>query len=216
MKHINLFDEKLEPIGTFAEWRWKFRKLAWLYLSIACILSFVCIKSTTKYIEVSKDTENIVEYISQASGDSYLGGLEYLAGKYHISPTKSWSDSTVYDIIEECGAWYPDIVMAQYIIESGSGSSNLARQANNLFGMRVAQRRPTTQLSGVDRNSYGVYLNWEHSIIDRVIWEQWLWKGQQPGREEYINKISSIYAEAPDYKTKIEGTSDKIRKLKNI
>jgi hypothetical protein len=149
-----------------------------------------------------------MECISQASGESD-GTLEALVGKYHIFPNKSVSDSIIYEVACECGAWYPDIIMAQYEIESNRGKSALARSSNNLFGMRIAVRRPTTQLSGMSNSGYGVYLNREHSIIDRILWERWVFKGEKPSREEYMTRLSSIYAESPTYRETIETTAKK-------
>ena len=137
--------------------------------------------------------------------------MEHLIGKYHITPNREISDSTVLEIIKECGAWYPEIVMAQYIIESGRGTSSLSRSSNNLFGMKVALRRPTTQLSGTSWHGYGVYLNKEHSIIDRVLWDRWLFNGVKPDYDSYMNKLSNIYAETPDYRIMLESIAQKLK-----
>jgi len=210
MKKLKIFTEDMLAIGEIRKWRYKFRKAA-LPLLIALILAIVsCIWIGVEYAKIKKDTDEIVNCISQASGETD-GTLEALIGKYHMFPNKKMSDSTVYEIICECGAWYPDIIMAQYQIESGSGKSTLAKSANNLFGMRIAMRRPTTQLSGMSNGGYGVYLNWEHSIIDRILWERWIFKGEMPSREAYMNRLAAIYAESPCYRETIEATAQKYK-----
>ena len=210
MKKLKIFTEDMLAKGEIGEWRYKFRKFA-LPLLIALVLAIgSCVYVGAKYIEVRKDTDRIVNCISQASGEM-SGDLEALVGKYHMFPNKRMSDSTVYEIICECGAWYPEVIMAQYKIESGGGKSALAKSANNLFGMRIAMRRPTTQLSGTSNSGYGVYLNWEHSIIDRVLWERWIFKNEKPDYISYMNRLESIYAESPSYRSAIESAAQKYR-----
>lgn len=162
-----------------------------------------------EYLNLKSDMELIMEDLALANGESSIRNLEELIGKYHIEGAGKLQDSTVFHVLEECGAWYPDVIMAQYIIESGRGTSRLARTNNNLFGMRCAVRRPSTQLSS--SGSWGLYLNWEHSIIDRVLWDHWVFKNRKPDYSVYLSKIASIYAEAPEYLDRLETTARAIR-----
>jgi len=208
MKKLKIFTDDMLAKEEIKEWQYKFRKFA-LPLLICFILAVgSCIWIAKEYLEIKKDTDEIVNCISQISGETD-GTLEALIGKYHMYPNKKMSDSTVYEIICECGAWYPEIIMAQYKIESGGGKSTLAKSSNNLFGMRVAMRRPTTQLSGTSNSGYGVYLNWEHSIIDRILWERWIFKGEKPNYESYMSRLETIYAESSCYRATIETAARK-------
>lgn len=212
MKILKIFSENMEQMDAISNWRYVFRKGAWIFL-VMLILSLVGnIMLGSRYLEFKKDNGEIISCISTESGMTPSYNLETIIGKYHISPNRKLSDSTVYDILVECGAWYPEVIMAQYVMESGSGTSTLARHSHNLFGMRVAQRRPTTQLSGVSNSGYGSYLNREHSIIDRVLWERWIFKNEKPSYEVYLSKIGSIYAEAPDYREKLESVARKYKR----
>ena len=212
MKKLRVFTEDMASYDTIKEWQYRFSRLSWVFLLLFLAAAAICVTVQIKYESSVSDNNEIVNYISQSSDMPCTGNLEALIGKYHISPNKRMPDSTVYEVIKECGAWYPEVIMAQYIIESGSGTSTLAKHSNNLFGMRTAQRRPTTQLSGVSNSGYGVYLNREHSIIDRVLWERWIFKNEKPTYEAYMNKIGAIYAEAPDYREKLERTAINCRK----
>jgi len=210
MKNLNILNENLEPLGTIPEWKYKFRKWAAPLLMALILISGLCISNYIKYKNAVSDNDQIIEYISQSSGE-VTGNIQTLIGKYHIYPNKSLADSTVLEIIQECGAWYPEVIMAQYIVESGRGTSSLAKSSSNLFGMKVALRRPTTQLSGISNNGYGVYLNKEHSIIDRILWERWVFKNEKPSREVYLTRLCQIYAEAPNYIETLEKVSMKYR-----
>jgi len=208
MKKLKIFTEDMLSLGEIGEWRYKFRKTALPLLIVLLLVLGSCIWIGIQYWGVRNDNNRIMECISQVSGESD-GTLEALVGKYHIFPNKNMTDSTVYDIICECGAWYPEIIMAQYKIESSGGKSTLAKSSNNLFGMRIAMRRPTTQLSGTSNSGYGVYLNWEHSIIDRILWERWVFKGEKPSYESYMARLETIYAESPCYRETVEGAARK-------
>lgn len=208
MKKLKIFTEDMLSLGEIGEWRYKFRKTALPLLIVLVLTLGSCIWIGLEYREIRKDTDEIVNCISQVSGECD-GTLEALVGKYHMFPNKKMSDSTVYEIVCECGAWYPEIIMAQYKIESGGGKSALAKSSNNLFGMRIAMRRPTTQLSGMSNSGYGVYLNWEHSIIDRILWERWVFKGEKPSYESYMARLEAIYAESPCYRETVEGAARK-------
>lgn len=133
--------------------------------------------------------------------------LEILAGKYATSRTPVPTDlNEVYKMCVQSGAWYPEIIMAQFIIESSSGTSQLAKNARNFYGMKYigSSGRPTLQIPGVDYHGYGMYLNWQHSVLDRVLWDEWFFKKTKPeSREKYLQRIDGVYAEDINYITKV-------------
>ena len=134
--------------------------------------------------------------------------LEYQAGKSIIRGSHKIPTDSIYKIYEfakKCGAWYPEVIYAQCILESSSGTSLLAKEVNNLFGMKQVHTRLTTQIKGKNYKGYGVYINWECSVIDRILWEEWRFSGVKPNRDKYLNIIlaKNGYAEDPFYKDKI-------------
>lgn len=143
-----------------------------------------------------------------------------IIGEYaSIGATRIPDRRVVYEFIKSCGAWYPDVIMAQAIVESNVGKSSLGRTANNLFGMKKVglenpsrKHRATTQLPHTNQNGYGKYLNWQMSVIDRILWDLDNFPKAKPSCESYINYLNKVYAEDPDYKTKIISTSQQIRK----
>jgi len=139
--------------------------------------------------------------------------LYCLIGEYTlIGKTMVPADSLVYKFIKDAGAWYPDIVMAQWCIESTHGTSNIAVNANNHFGMRPAKTRATLQTEDKEYNGYGVYRNWQYSVIDRILWDLHVFDSV-PTREVYLNKIKNIYAEDKNYIPKITAEAAKWKKL---
>ena len=132
--------------------------------------------------------------------------VEILAGKYATLRTPTPTDmNEVYKMCVQSGAWYPEIIMAQFIIESGSGTSNIALNARNFYGMKYigTKGRPTLQIPNMNVGGYGMYLNWQHSILDRVLWDDHMFNKTIPSREQYLDRIRGTYAEDPDYIDKI-------------
>lgn len=135
--------------------------------------------------------------------------LYYQVGKYKLEgkqniPTDSLQ--LVYELIKQ-NAWYPNVIFSQLVLESGSGKSMLAQQANNLFGMKLVAQRPTTQLYNtnytINNCVYGKYLNWQHSILDRILWDYSFFNSKKPSYEEYMYVIKARYAEDSNYYNKL-------------
>lgn len=133
--------------------------------------------------------------------------IHTIIGRYVTEGHKTpLSDSAVYNLCAECGAPFPELIVAQYKLESATGTSPLAINANNLVGMKVVTgKRPTTQIKGKDWNGYGVYHNWQLCIIDRILLENWNFKGRPfPDETEYRRWVSSRYAEDEEYMQKVD------------
>lgn len=135
--------------------------------------------------------------------------IERLAGKYCTTKGKPENNpDSIFKFICEAGAWYPEVIMAQVTQESNLFTSNVGRNAKNGFGMKKCgegpNSRPNLQIPGVNYNGYGVYMNWYHSVLDRLLWDVWVFKCKKPAtREEYLTKIGTIYAEDPNYVERI-------------
>jgi hypothetical protein len=94
---------------------------------------------------------------------------------------------------------HPDIVMAQAIIESGNFKSNIFKENNNLFGMKMPEYRKTTAI-GTNRG-HAVYRNWRESVIDYALWQGK--RARHSTTNQYLRRLRS-YATDPNYITKIK------------
>jgi len=94
---------------------------------------------------------------------------------------------------------HPDIVMAQAIIESGNFKSNIFKENNNLFGMKMPEYRKTTAI-GTNRG-HAVYRNWRESVIDYALWQGK--RARYTTTNQYLRRLRS-YAADPNYITKIK------------
>jgi hypothetical protein len=103
----------------------------------------------------------------------------------------------LYFEILENNIQYPDIALAQAILESGYLSSQIFIENNNLFGMRFPERRPTVALS--ENRGYSVYDCWTDSVKDYKLFQEFLFRRKEKTRDDYFDYLDRIYAEDPNY-----------------
>jgi len=108
----------------------------------------------------------------------------------------------VYEELIRLDVKFPDIVLAQTILESGNFSSKVAKQNNNLFGMRMPKVRETTAIG--QRYGYARYYNWKDSVKDYKLWQEALLK-KYPNmtRGQYKSYINRVYSTGKNYISKI-------------
>lgn len=46
-------------------------------------------------------------------------------------------------------------------------------------------------------------MNWQHSVIDRILWDEWVFSGKKPTKEQYMAKLGGVYAEDKQYVSKL-------------
>ena len=110
--------------------------------------------------------------------------------------------------ILELNIKFPHIVYAQAQLETGEFKSKIFKENNNLFGMKVATRRPTTN-KGED-NGHAFYVNWKESVVDYAFYSaQYL--SNIKSESEYFDYLGQSYAEDPNYIPKIRKIIDKTK-----
>jgi flagellum-specific peptidoglycan hydrolase FlgJ len=113
-------------------------------------------------------------------------------------------DSVTYEI-NKLNFKYPHIVLAQAKLESGNFTSNLFQQNNNMFGMKMPSRRPTTAVG--KKSSYAYYNTWICSIEDqRIYYTQYL---DHRTEEEVYTYLSRYYAQDKKYVQKLRAIIEK-------
>jgi len=103
----------------------------------------------------------------------------------------------LYFEILENNIQYPDIALAQAILESGYMTSQIFIENNNLFGMRFPERRETTAIR--ENKGYSVYGCWTDSVKDYKLFQDFLFRNKEKTRDEYFDYLSRIYAEDGSY-----------------
>ena len=180
-------------------------------LVISIVLNVVFI---TKYVDTKKELKCTLFEYEQLLLKEHEKNLYTFIGEYNFLKNEKIpaDDTVVYRFIKETGCWYPDIIMAQYVIESNHGKSGLSQDYNNYFGMKYVGKngRWSTQVVDVKGyGDYGTYVNWQLSVIDRQLWDFAIFKGDKPTRDYYLNILGKLYAEDPNYLKKIDAECKK-------
>lgn len=103
------------------------------------------------------------------------------------------------DLLIDLNLRHPDIIYAQALIESGHFTSDIFIENHNLFGMKVATQRPTTN-KGVRRN-HAYYSSWQNSVLDYAMYQsKYLSK---LSKEQYLSYLHRSYAEDKTYVARI-------------
>lgn len=103
---------------------------------------------------------------------------------------------------------HPYIIYAQAVIESADFTSIIFKENNNMFGMKMPERR-TTLAIGVNKG-HAAYKTWRDCVIDYALYQSIYLKGLS--EDEYFAKLERMYAEDEMYINKIKQM--KIRLLK--
>lgn len=114
--------------------------------------------------------------------------------QYHL-----FSKENMMRLIYDLNIAHPDIVIAQAIIESGNFKSNIFKENNNLFGMKMPKYRKTTAI-GINRG-HAVYKNWRESVIDYALWQGE--RAKYSTANQYLRRLKS-YATDANYISKIK------------
>ena len=114
-----------------------------------------------------------------------------------------FSEERMINYARSIGVKYIDVMVAQSRIETGWYSSKVFLEGANLFGMKLAMRRPTTA-SGEHR-SHARYSNWLRSVEDYKLWQEMV-LSKVESKREYINYIAKHYAQNPNYLKLIKQT----------
>ena len=234
-EYIILRRDNLETVSTVKGKDWLFKKSLFNFIIAGCIIVTAISLSLLVGYEIKhfrhiQFLEKMHEYevnIHLAANDSLQSELDEtirantLADKCYESVVEHCSPIThdrLWEFILECDPWYPDIIMTQAVQESGCGKSVVGRRCNNLFGMK----KPSSRSWRCDSNrhnkkeQYAEYENWKLSVIDRILWEKWVFRNHRgkPSLEEYLSAIGKVYnTETPGYAEMVYKNAGKYRKM---
>ncbi|MFD2163397.1 glucosaminidase domain-containing protein [Paradesertivirga mongoliensis] len=121
------------------------------------------------------------------------------------STTQQFSEEAMLSFMKELKIKYPETVLAQARLETGNFTSDIFKENHNLFGMKVAGKRPTSAI-GVHRG-HAQYRDWKDSVIDYALFQSYIIaKLPKNNIQEYRNYIQKFYSETSDYLTRIDRT----------
>lgn len=168
-------------------------------IAVVSFVAMVFINSKQSKI-LNSQQELIVKYRTELLRDEFLITLEQEIGHYMLQPNSEVNDSILYRFLKSNDVWFPEILLAQAKLESGNYNSSIYRGNNNLYGMKECSKRQTTQTN--IKNGYGVYNNWQLSVLDRILWDAFTFR-ERPTEDEYFEALKS-YAQDTNYIAKIK------------
>ena len=197
-------DENLNDISSSCIQKLKTRfndacAIICILLGVILILAALFTNSLIERHRLNKENETLKEQLLK---DETELSLEHSVGYWFINQPEQINDSILYAFLKDNNAWFPDILFKQAKIESSNYSSNIYLNTNNLYGMKKVGKRQTTQLNNTYKG-YGCYNNWCLSVLDRMLWDMFMFDNVKPSKEEYL-KAMSIYAEDTNYIKKIK------------
>jgi len=153
----------------------------------------------------------------------FVGIVSFLGGKAHsktvyiteegqsyiISQEKdTFTEQKLYEYLVELNVKHPEIVIAQARLETGNYSSEVFRQNNNLFGMKEARIRISTN-QGTNLG-HAVYENWKQCVLDYAFYQA-TYLSDLKKEKDYLNYLDRSYAEDPNYINKVQKIAAKIK-----
>jgi uncharacterized FlgJ-related protein len=112
-----------------------------------------------------------------------------------------FSEVNVYKQMLKIGIAYPDVALAQAKIETGNFTSKIFIENNNMFGMKLPERRRTTAIG--EKHNHAEYTSWIQSLIDYKLWQDKMIH-RAPTKHAYLAYLSRNYAEDKNYIRKIK------------
>lgn len=147
--------------------------LKWLTIGIL-LSSFLILLSSFKYIEKEKvryiESEEVINLVTNNSFTLEAFKKEVKQSKFK----------------------YPDIIIAQALIESEHFSSPVWRENHNMFGMKSARTRFTLAID--DNLNHAVFKNWKDCVKDRLIYDALYLNNLS--RAQYLKFLDKRYARA--------------------
>lgn len=122
-----------------------------------------------------------------------------------------FSEKNLAQELKKQGVMYPDVAMAQSMLETGHFKSDIFLDNNNLFGMKHPRQRQT--LSKGPSRGHASFNNWQDSVKDYKMWQDYN-KLSNLSKDQYLAKLNRIYCMPPscgsnNYAKKVKGLLSK-------
>lgn len=183
-----------EEITSIMEYKYKSMKRAFIILLfiIMCMIGIIITIGVNKEIFNNKTTPT-TELMLLDSMNKEVYSM------YDIN--KPFTSERLIQLLNDLNIQNKEIVYAQAVLETGHFKSKLFLLNHNLFGMRKAYQRPTTNNDDKKHENvikgYAFYTTWENSVIDYALWQTGY--SRNLSQEQYFEKLQSVYAEDVNY-----------------
>lgn len=111
-------------------------------------------------------------------------------------PQEIFKEEELIAYIKELNIKFPHIVIAQAKLESGNYTSKIFKENHNLFGMKEAKVRISTN-KGTNRG-HAMYESWQQCVIDYALYQA-TYLSKFKTEEQYYAYLAEHYAEDASY-----------------
>lgn len=148
----------------------------------------------------------VTYYVGYLKGfDTGTNSLSDDEKAFIIKEQDKFTEQKLKDYLTELNVKFPHIVYAQAVLESGNFTSQIFKNNNNLFGMKQAHRRATTN-AGTEMG-HAVYHHWRESVLDYALY-QCAFLSNIHSEETYYQYLKENYAEAPQYAARVKNLAE--------
>lgn len=162
--------------------------------NIICMI-FILFTAIYMYANIKKNEEILKEKKNLTEIDNKINN--YISYKDSIS-----------NLIFELNIKYPNIVLAQSILESGNFTSDIFKENNNPFGMKIPLNRVTTA-KGI-KNGHAYYSSLREAVIDYAFLQAYYYK-EAKSEEDYYRILAKSYAKDSKYIEKIKQIANSLK-----
>ena len=119
---------------------------------------------------------------------------------------EEFSEKALIALMKELKIKYPEVALAQARLETGNFTSAIFKENHNLFGMKMAETRPSSA-TGIKRG-HAAYTNWKESVVDYALYQSFtMAKLKSISKEAYRKHIQKHYSETADYLVRMDRVS---------
>lgn len=134
------------------------------------------------------------------------------------SEVENFSPSEFACYVKNSGIRFPEIAIAQAILETGHFESEIFKANNNCFGMKYAKIRPKTATG--EYRGHARYDNWKQSVEDYKLWQDSRKIESIGGEQDYYKLLDRVYCPKPQckagtYSVKVKSLISQAKDLMN-
>ena len=105
--------------------------------------------------------------------------------------TTDFTEEKLIEYVKELNIKFPHIVLAQARLESGNFKSNIFKENNNLFGMKEAKQRISTN-KGTNLG-HAKYESWKECVLDYALYQA-TYLSKFKTEKQYYSYLADNYA----------------------
>jgi uncharacterized FlgJ-related protein len=118
-----------------------------------------------------------------------------------INQQDQFTPEKLKEYLLELNIKFPHIVYAQSLLETNHFKSQIFKVNNNLFGMKQARVRATTN-QGTELG-HAIYKHWRESVVDYALFQN-AYLNKIGNEDAYFDYLSQNYAEDKEYVNKLK------------